>query len=141
MGFEEGGVQATGDVAAQVGNDRPERLPSLGFNRSPRSSTFCPKLWIQDLGGDRLSEQGFVGVFELDDWVFYHQGQGVELPGDFVVAAAGKLEVGMGKPGIGQHLDDQILEGDGGGDLELVAADIQEGEEEEVFVGVGGVVE
>jgi hypothetical protein len=41
----------------------------------------------------------------------------------------------MGKPGIGQHLDDQILEGDGGGDLELVAAeDIQEGEEEEVFV-------
>jgi len=29
-----------------------------------------------------------------------------------------------------------------GGDLELVAAaDIQEGEEEEVFVGVGGVIE
>jgi hypothetical protein len=46
----------------------------------------------------------------------------------------------MGKPGIGQHLDDQILEGDGGVDLELVTAeDIQEREEEEVFVGVGGV--
>jgi hypothetical protein len=92
--------------------------------------------WVAD------SEQGFVGVFKLDDRVFYHQGQGVELLGDFVLTAKGQLEVGMGKPGIGQHLDDQILEGDGGGDLELVAAeDIQEGEEEEVFVGVGGVVE
>ena len=89
MGFEEGGDPATGDVAVQVGDDRPERLPSLGFNRSPRSSTFCPKLWIQVLGGDRLSEQGFVGVFELDDRVFYDQSQGVELLGDFVVAAAG----------------------------------------------------
>ena len=88
-----------------------------------------------------MPEQGFVGVFELDDRVFYHQGQGVELLGDFVLTAKGQFEVGMGKPGIGQHLDDQILEGDGGGDLELVAAeDIQEGEEEEVFVGVGGVV-
>jgi hypothetical protein len=28
------------------------------------------------------------------------------LLGDFVLAAEGKLEVGMGKPGIGQHLDD-----------------------------------
>jgi hypothetical protein len=92
--------------------------------------------WVAD------SEQGFVGVFELDDRVFYHQGQGGELLGEFVLTAKGKLEVGMGEPGIGQHLDDQILEGGGGGDLELVAAeDIQEGEEEEVFVGVGGVVE
>jgi len=39
------------------------------------------------LGGDRLPEQGFVRVFELDDRVFYHQGQGVELLGDFVLAA------------------------------------------------------
>ena len=92
------------------------------------------------MGSDRLPEQGFVRVFELDDRVFYHQGQGVELLGDFVLTAKGKLEVGMGEPGIGQHLDDQILEGDGGVDLELVTAeDIQEREEEEVFVGVGGV--
>jgi hypothetical protein len=28
------------------------------------------------------------------------------LLGDFVLAAKGKFEVGMGKPGIGQHLDD-----------------------------------
>jgi len=48
----------------------------------------------------------------------------------------------MGKPGIGQHLDDQIEKGDGAGGLAGVAAeDIQKGEEEEVFVGVGGVVE
>ncbi len=50
------------------------------------------------MGGDRLPEQGFVRVFELDDRVFYHQGQGVELPGDFVLAAKGQLEVGMGEP-------------------------------------------
>ena len=117
VGFEEGDDQAKEDVAAQVGDG--------GF---------------QVLGGDRLPEQGFVRVFELDDRVFYHQGQGVELLGDFVLTAKGKLEVGMGEPGIGQHLDDQILEGDGGVDLELVTAeDIQEREEEEVFVGVGGV--
>jgi hypothetical protein len=40
---------------------------------------------FQVLGGDRLPEQGFVGVFELDDRVFYDQGQGVELLGDFVL--------------------------------------------------------
>jgi hypothetical protein len=34
------------------------------------------------LGGDRLPEQGFVRVFELDDRVFYHQGQGVEWLND-----------------------------------------------------------
>ena len=62
VGFEEGDDQAKGDVAAQVGDG--------GF---------------QVLGGDRLSEQGFVGVFELDDRVFYDQGQGVELLGDFVL--------------------------------------------------------
>jgi hypothetical protein len=28
------------------------------------------------------------------------------LLGDFVLTTEGKLEVGMGKPGIGQHLDD-----------------------------------
>jgi len=83
VGFEEGDDQAKGDVAAQVGDG--------GF---------------QVLGGDRLPEQGFVGVFELDDRVFYHQGQGVELLGDFVLTAKGQLEVGMGEPGIGQHLDD-----------------------------------
>jgi hypothetical protein len=33
------------------------------------------------LGGDRLPEQGFVGVFELDDRVFYHQGQGGDVEG------------------------------------------------------------
>ncbi len=76
VGFEEGDDQAKGDVAAQVGDD--------GF---------------QVLGGDRLSEQGFVRVFELDDRVFYGQGQGVELLSDFVLTAKGKLEVGMGKPG------------------------------------------
>jgi hypothetical protein len=58
------------------------------------------------LGGDRLPEQGFVRVFELDDRVFYHQGQGVELLGDFVLTTEGQFEVGMGELGIGQHLDD-----------------------------------
>jgi hypothetical protein len=38
------------------------------------------------LAGDRLPEQGFVRVFELDDRVFYHQGQGVELLGDLDIA-------------------------------------------------------
>jgi len=48
----------------------------------------------------------------------------------------------MGKPGIGQHLDDQVKKGDRAGGLEVVTAeDIQKGEEEEVFVGIGGVVE
>jgi hypothetical protein len=28
------------------------------------------------------------------------------LLGDFVLTAKGQLEVGMGEPGIGQHLDD-----------------------------------
>jgi hypothetical protein len=37
VGFEEGDDQAKGDVAPQVGDDRPERLPSLSFSRSPRS--------------------------------------------------------------------------------------------------------
>jgi hypothetical protein len=37
--------------------------------------------WVAD------SEQGFVRVFELDDRVFYHQGQGVKLLGDFVLTA------------------------------------------------------
>jgi len=58
VGFEEGDDQAKGDVAAQVGDG--------GF---------------QVLGGDRRSEQGFVGVFELDDRVFYHQGQGGDVEG------------------------------------------------------------
>ncbi len=44
VGFEEGDDQAKGDVAAQVGDDRPERLSSLGFSRSPCSSAFWPKL-------------------------------------------------------------------------------------------------
>jgi hypothetical protein len=48
--------------------------------------------WVAD------SEQGFVRVFELDDRVFYDQGQGVELLGDFVLAAKGQFEVGTGKP-------------------------------------------
>jgi len=52
------------------------------------------------LGGDRLAEQGFVGVFELDDRLFYDQGQEVELLGDFVLAAEGKLEVGMGNQAL-----------------------------------------
>jgi hypothetical protein len=35
VGCEEGDDQAKGDVAAQVGDDRPERLPSLGFSHHP----------------------------------------------------------------------------------------------------------
>ena len=82
------------------------------------------------------------GVFELNYGGFHHQGEGVEWLGDFVLTAEGQFEVAMGKPGIGQHLDDQIEKGDGAGGLAGVAAeDIQKGEEEEVFVGVGGVVE
>ena len=54
----------------------------------------------------------------------------------------GQFEVAMGKPGIGQHFDDEVEKGDGAGGLEVVTAEnIQEGEAEEVFVGVGGVVE
>ncbi len=55
---------------------------------------------FQVLGSDRRSEQGFVGVFELDDRVFYDQGQGVELLGDFVLATEGQFEVGMGEPSL-----------------------------------------
>ncbi|MBU6230963.1 MAG: hypothetical protein KGQ93_14970 [Cyanobacteria bacterium REEB459] len=66
VGLEEGDDQAKGDVAAQVGNGVCEIL-----------------------AGDRLSEQGFVGVFELHYGGFHHQGEGVELLGDFVLTTEG----------------------------------------------------
>ena len=50
--------------------------------------------------------QGFVGVFKLNYGGFHHQGEGVELLGDFVLTTEGQFEVAMGKPGIGQHFDD-----------------------------------
>ena len=39
--------------------------------------------------GDRLSEQGFVGVFELHHGGFHHQGEGVEWLGDVVLTTEG----------------------------------------------------
>ncbi len=36
--------------------------------------------------------QGFVGVFELHHGGLHHQGEGVELLGDFVLTTAGQFE-------------------------------------------------
>ena len=51
-----------------------------------------PPPWTWRNGWVADSEQGFVRVFELDDRVFYHQGQGVELLGDFVLTTEGQFE-------------------------------------------------